>query len=455
MPIRKNPYSGKYYFYKVAPLNGKMSDGRDYAKVSFDDIKHLLERDDSFVMAKNCTAIYNDKEVYFCKTSDDANATRDYYYNREDKTVKIQDRDFIMDLLHKKYARYDLMDGKLFHNGIIYDGGEFAKQEMIKYENDKMTKRWVDFRKRVFDTHNHLIEKKVKEILGEQVVKITQEAKEKAHRISERMIEVSNGNNEIYIDAVNFVNKKDDPVIRDVYIADGQTATPATCGTMVSESQKLTKEKLLAENKYRVAWIHSHAKMSPFHSSMDDKTLRLLTFLFGRELEIKVSAWGYESKTELNIYPSLVFNARRSAPHIEIGTHYWSQEIPGTPGDSKKFSRGNVPLEVISESNGIDLSTQKIDREIIERVTWAGKDSSKSLEGRLDNNDKEKLERTISEYSEKPISVPVKKPLINDIKTEKKPVQDSLKLAKTEDYRHKNLFYRLGDFVASIFKKDF
>lgn len=355
--------------------------GRNFELVSFNKMKRILDRDDSVKFSSGL--FYNDKKAYGIKGARGTNVARDYYYNMENKIVKVSDKNFIKDLLYKKHADHDLVDGKFCYNGIIYDGGEFAKQECIKYEDKKMKRIWEDYKKTVFEAHNSLTDKKVEEILRNEIVEMTLEARERAHLIAKRMLVVSKGNNEIYMEGLNFLDKKDDPVIRDVYIADGQIATPSNCG-YISESINLTTEKLSKENKYRASWIHSHANMSTFHSPKDDKNLETLTFMYGRKINLEVLAWGYKSKTEVKIFPSLVFNVRKDRPYVEIGARYFSPTRVGDEGRLRYLSNKNAILGVRFEDNGINLSIPRIDREIRERVTWPGKRVSRNLEETLE-----------------------------------------------------------------------
>lgn len=350
--------------------------------ISFNKMKRILDRDDSVKFSGGL--FYNDKKAYGIKGARGTNVARDYYYNMENKIVKVSDKNFIRDLLYKKYADHDLMDGKFCHNGVIYDGGEFARQECLKYEEEKMKKRWESHRDNVFGTHNHIAEEVAKGILKNSVVRITKEAKEKAHKIAKRMVRLT-GPNEIYMEGVNFRDREEnDLAIRDIYISDGQTATPSNCGRMSSEDIMLTKGKLADKDQYKVAWIHSHANMFPSHSSTDDRNLESLTLKDGREINFPIDARGYVSWTKLKIHPSLIFNAKGSNPYVEIGGEYWAPGRIGNESRIKYFSKKNAPLVVINEQNGIDLSTRTIDREIMERVTWPGKRSSRNLEETLE-----------------------------------------------------------------------
>ncbi len=336
--------------------------------VSLEEIKHVLDTDMSLKFRGRF--FFNDNIAYTC---DYMNEARDYYFNIPSRIVRIDDQNLIKQLIWEKHARHDLMDGKIAYENLIYDGGEFAKQESIKYEREYMKKRWNAYMKDIAATHNRLTEERVREIANDQSVFITKEAKEKAHRIAERMVRLT-GDNEIRMDGINFMGLEADPVIRDVYISDGQEDSPAECWQDLKSRASMT-QRLQAENKYRVAWMHSHANMNPYHSSEDNRNLRDLTFSFGKEVEIRIDADNFISKTKVKIYPSLVFNAKRTEPYVEIGMRYY---LPGKARDERRLpyrysSLKNAHLTVINERNGIDLSTESIDRQILERVTWPGK----------------------------------------------------------------------------------
>lgn len=58
------------------------------------------------------------------------------------------------------------------------------------------------------------------------------------------------------------------------------------------------------------------------------------------------------------------------------GASYWAPGIVVENegiSEYKYFSKENAPLVVLAENNGIDLSIQRIDKEIVERVMWPGK----------------------------------------------------------------------------------
>jgi hypothetical protein len=355
--------------------------------VTLEKLKKIIEKDPSVKLKGGF--FYNDNTVYRLKG--DMNDARDYYFGLENRIVKIEDKEKIKELVWSKHARHDLNNGKLLYDGVVYDGGEFAKQEARKRTREEIKQLNIKHLEKVVETHNYVAKIKAKEILDNYQVKITKEAKEKAHRISERMVELT-GPNEIHLEGVDFIEKEENPAIRDIYISDGQIATEGYCGKMSSSDMILTTRKLKDSGKKRFAWIHSHAKMPVFHSSTDDGNLKRRTELFGKEINLDISTFGGKSHFKLKIYPSLVFNALRDEPYVEVGLHYMSLRMPEKPRSSTYLKKKNALLKILNESNNIDLSTSTIDKEINERVTWYGKPISEKLRSEI-------LERTGQDMS--------------------------------------------------------
>lgn len=320
----------------------------------------------------------------------------DYYLSLENRIRNIRDdkeliKDFILVRNKRKKAKYYRNGKMLTRDGIIYDGGEFAIQEADKLaeKREKMYKK--QNRNSRIREYNALTKKITEEVLKSMNVRITKEAKEKAHKISEEMIKVSEGNNEIYMGGSNFISKINDPVIRDIYIPKQETS-PSSCSSLEEGG---TMKSLFDEGKYSLAWIHSHANMSVSHSSTDDRHLKQEVFRVGkrpqtsRGIKIDLSIPSISLKNKLRFYPSLVFNAKREEPHVEIGAGYWFLQTPDKNSESKKvrkkvncFSKKNALLKVINENNGIDLNISTIDKEIREKVDWPSKNSN--LEETLD-----------------------------------------------------------------------
>ena len=348
------------------------------------ELKKILDRDSS--IKHSGAFFYNDSVVYACNNSKDMHEAVDYYFNLENRITKLTDENLIRELIWKNRAR-PKGDGKFlceveetgesgykFAEGRVYDGGDFAKEEYKKYWEAKVRKLYGK-------ENNEVLERVAKEILEKEVVRITKEAKEKAHKISERMGDIS-GPNEIYLEGINFSDKKDDPAIRDIYINENQTANPTRC-FLNAGSAKMTMKNLEKDGKYEVAWIHSHANMFPWPSGIDDINLKRLTPINGETIEISSSMLGVRFKSRISIYRSLIFNAIRTEPYAEIGMRYTL-----TDGKEEKtmynfLSKKNVPLLILNENNGIDSSIASIDQQIIKRVNWPGKPSVQSLEKSL------------------------------------------------------------------------
>lgn len=373
--------------------------GRRIFLTSFEDIKEQLDRNPS--LKHKDGFFYNDSVIYKCDNSKDLNAARDYYFNLENRIQKIDNEDFIKDLVWNKHARHDLADGRLLYNGIVYDGGEIAKQEAFKKLEEEKNQIHKQHRKKVFETHNKILKEKAKEILNNQKAKITNEAKEKAHRIAERMVKLSGGNYEIYMGGSNFLNKREDMVIRDIYIPHDQNVSSTRCSSSPS-GYRSTQNELSSKNQKSVAWIHSHANMSPFHSSIDDVNLKTETGIRGEKITLEILAEGYKSKNVICVCPSFVFNSKREDPYIQMGVSYNLHKPPRESLKEKRYqyiTKKNAPLEVINEYNGIDMNVLSIDREISEKVNWPGKNSS-NLEQKLENQEtQKKTEELLNKYA--------------------------------------------------------
>ena len=354
--------------------------------VNSKEIKRILDRDSSIKHSSGFFYDYNNSVAYACNNSKDMHEAVDYYFNLENRITKLTDENLIKELIWENGA-CPHGDGKFlceidktgksgyaFLEGRVYDGGEFAKEEYRKYWESQVRK-WYG------KENNEILEKAAKEILDREVVKITKEAKEKAHKISERMVDIS-GPNEIYLGGINFINKKEDQAIRDIYINDKQTVSSLRCAPDPG-SAEVTMKNLEKERKYKVAWIHSHANSFPWPSSIDDSNLkRFLDRGEGGSIEISSSMLGVKFKSRISIYRSLIFNATRIEPYAEIGMGYTLRDDKGELTYNHFFKK-NVPLEVLNENNGIDSSIASIDQQIIKRVNWPGKPSIQSLEKSL------------------------------------------------------------------------
>lgn len=348
--------------------------------VSFEKMKEILKNKSAKYHNRNCVH-YNGERYYHY----DLNKVRDYYYGLESKTVKITSKKLIRELLWKKFAHHDLMDGKILHNGIMFDGGEIAKREMILYENFKKRKSDRESVKRIKAHHNELAREKVKEVLNRYKVNITQEAKDKAHLIAERMVSLT-GPNEISMQGLNFKNRTKSPVIRDIIIPYDQEVSGTNCFVTGKGGVK-TKEKIDNDGMYRTAWAHSHANMDTYHSETDNINLKGWA-LHGQPYKFTVNSLGYTKTFSVKLFPSIVFNALKSDPYVEVGARFvlpWRTEGNNIIYISKK----NAKLNIINESNGINLNSRIIDNEIIERVNWPNKRAS-SLEDMAISKDSNK-----------------------------------------------------------------
>jgi hypothetical protein len=294
-------------------------------------------------------------------------------------------------------------------SGIIYDGGEFARKEIVKYDQNEERMMEENTISTVVHGVERLVEERAKNILESQTVKITREALDKAYKIAERMIAVSQAENEIYMNGTNFIDRRSDPVIRDVYILKNQIVTFGKCKPVGSDDEDFKEWK--ESGKYELAWMHSHAMIPPRHSPEDDRNLAVMTKYSADGIKTKIdlsdiSILGYKinekkSSLMLTLYPSIVVNAKRERSYVGIGASYsLPVKIPSSEKSPLRyFSRRNVPLEILDESNLIDSTTESIERIIWERVKWDGKEKSKGLERRVKPSPSwSELEKVILKY---------------------------------------------------------
>lgn len=196
------------------------------------------------------------------------------------------------------------------------------------------------------------------------IVKINRSAYEKAKYISKRVIELKEKDLEIKLYPIS---DKASDVISDFYIP-LQKVNGVSCwtnsGAGVSYAHSIGKESY--------GWAHSHANMSPFHSTADTGSTRMYT---GYESVLDICN-DKEKNNRLNFrakyIPSIVFNAKmiddsNIKPFVGIGI--WLDKLDEKGGRKRNqefIFNSNVHLEIIGDNKEIDKKF--IDQEISDKV---------------------------------------------------------------------------------------
>ncbi|MGK0208978.1 MAG: hypothetical protein ACI83O_000240 [Patescibacteria group bacterium] len=204
------------------------------------------------------------------------------------------------------------------------------------------------------------ISKNVEAVPQLHSIKITQEAMDKANLIAKRMVNASKTPDEIYF---HMLSGKDDTdfVIRDIYIP-RQAVTPSLCST---DHQYYGMDDFEIEKSgYKnIAWGHSHGHHDVFFSGTDHTNINANNDLYP---SFTLPFDSYSGKN-INVHamPCLVFNALNASPAKRIGVAYTSLF-----GDLfERYDNKTPNLDIISESNGIDMTIDSIDKMIYNRVT--------------------------------------------------------------------------------------
>ncbi|MDO8459975.1 MAG: hypothetical protein Q7S74_02610 [Nanoarchaeota archaeon] len=230
-------------------------------------------------------------------------------------------------------------------------------------------------------------------------VKITKEAYDKANAIAKRVVEVSNSPNEIYFYMLN-EKKNDDVKITDVYVPH-QRVDPSFCKTVLGSGLLADEKRIYEEGKKLSAWGHSHGHYGVFHSPMDAENFENVPGMYGTKRIVRLSCFSGSppAEFEVNVMPSLVFNARGDRPFVEIVSEYHDFR-----GYNYQIERNKKPLlEILNEANNVSINIDEIDRSIWERVqphTGFRRDFEMRMRSALERAVEQKVETSDLEITE-------------------------------------------------------
>lgn len=203
-------------------------------------------------------------------------------------------------------------------------------------------------------------------------VRITGQALEKANYITRRTRELAGINLEVYLYLLNDREKKDDILVRDVYITKKQKVEPAYCRA-TADGQIDSILELKASKKRIVGWGHSHGAYTPFHSSVDNGNL--FEVLQDNAILARVNVLDDENEElffEVEYSPSIVFTNRNDRPYAAVGVRY--KNLSTSKSNQRVFHINHkVSLQVTNEEKDIEFRKDGIDLEILNRLYFRGR----------------------------------------------------------------------------------
>jgi len=211
-------------------------------------------------------------------------------------------------------------------------------------------------------------------------IRITQEALDKANLIARRTVDLT-GENEVYMHLLNHKEKRNlrDTAVRDVYILRDQRISPVSCGRPSIKGEVTSMKDIDAQGDYILGWGHSHGNMSTFHSPIDTRNLDNLVSLTGTRIDITPKPFACSDTSFIfRFIPSLVFNAKGDTPSCAIGIAYPHFEL-GSDSIRAFYINKSPQLEIIQETNRIELDQEQIDKQIIGRTDYGRKISIRKL----------------------------------------------------------------------------
>ena len=251
---------------------------------------------------------------------------------------------------------------------------ELVEEENRQSQDPKENPRLTGLLYRAYNREIQRIVKDTEKRIGVfNEIKITKEAFEKANIISKRMCALSEENNEIYLQTLNFKERSDakNDVIRDIYVTRDQVTSPVHCGEPSAKGETDSLNDIDSQGKYVNGWAHSHGTLHTFHSGKDDWNLRNLAF-DGNELKITPKPFSCSNTVfTLTYFPSLVFNSLDSHPYCSLGITYPVLELE-SGFRTEYIKKDRVKLTLIEEINNIETDSRAIDEEILSRVKPEG-----------------------------------------------------------------------------------
>ena len=173
------------------------------------------------------------------------------------------------------------------------------------------------------------------------------------------------------------IGEKDNNVLSEIYIPREQKVSNAYCeitgyGNLMS--LKSIKKKLNMDLK---AWSHSHGLMEPFHSGIDNNTIRNYTNWHGKIKRINLlEDCGEELYVNVKYFPSIVFNGLNSKPYAVLCMEY--QKFNET---EKTYIQNVAEINEIQDTSKKEIETESIENQLLESVSIIGKGSLKELYG--------------------------------------------------------------------------
>lgn len=201
---------------------------------------------------------------------------------------------------------------------------------------------------------------------------VTQEALNKSNLIAKRIVRLAGEPLEVYTYSLDRKGDRYGPVaVRDVYIAKDQEVSPASCHVLDPINSALD-----IRNNYKmrsVGWTHSHGDFNPFFSPMDkDNIFRELEDTnIHKKIKVRLPSYGgqYDGvEYDVQYVTALVVNAHDARPFAAIAVQFTDLE------GNKVFNINEGGLvNIIQETNGINMDPGVIDRQLVERVRYGGR----------------------------------------------------------------------------------
>jgi proteasome lid subunit RPN8/RPN11 len=203
----------------------------------------------------------------------------------------------------------------------------------------------------------------IQEIPNPAEIRITQEAYEKAWKISRRAVEACNSSTEVYFHTLDRIGSQD-ATIRDIYVAH-QIASGGECSP-IPEKESEDFEEIRKQGNKIIGWAHSHGDIGTFHSGTDNHNLRHIPYIYGYRRTFMLKTFSETRPVPFSVWiaPSIVFNSSGRKPSSCVSFEYTDLGRD----DPKIYINESPSLRLLDESNGIHSDEYFIDSEIFRKV---------------------------------------------------------------------------------------